>query len=284
MQFSNTRQLGILAVGATLALSLMVGFAPYVRADTATTTGTTTRSYVFDTHLTGENQVPSVAATTSTTTSGLSTTTGHARVWFDMTNATGSATTTTSMWQWLGVWNGDDVTAAHLHCGLPGANGPVVLDMYHPSASSTDVNGTLVASSTVGASNLHATTTGCSMPITSLTELGNALKAGIIYANVHSLAYPSGVVRGQMMLTSSSSMSTSTTTPPMGTTTPPGGGHGTTTPPGGTTTPHLPGLGGLGSSINDLIAKLFGRIHVILENFIPEIPNLPGVRTERTAR
>jgi hypothetical protein len=74
------------------------------------------------------------------------------------------------------------------------------------------------------------------------------MKAGIIYANVHSVEYPAGVARGQMTLTASSS----STTPPMGTTTPP---VGTTTPPHGTTTPPMIGPG-LGSSINAFIRSL----------------------------
>lgn len=205
MHQSTTKQLGYATVGFILALALTAGFTSLAHADTATTT---TNHYVFDADLSGANQVPPVSATTSTSTTNAATTTGHARVWFDMTNASGSATTTTTMWQWLGVWNGDDLTAAHLHCGLAGANGPVVLDLFHPAASSTDVNGTLVATSTVSTGNLHATTTGCSMPIANLTDLGNALKAGIIYANVHSLMYPNGVVRGQMALTSQSSTTT----------------------------------------------------------------------------
>lgn len=208
MHSSTTRQLGYLVLASVLALSLTVGFATLARADT---TGTTTYSYVFDANLTGAEQVPPVSATTSTSTSGMgtttATTTGHSRVWFDMTSASGTATTTTMMWKTLHVWNGNDITAAHLHCGLPGQTGPVVLDLIH-IASSTDMNGVLVATSTASQSDLHATSTGCSMPIMNLTDLANALKAGIIYTNVHSVEYPNGVIRGQMALTSQSSTST----------------------------------------------------------------------------
>lgn len=249
MHRSTTRQLGYPALGVMLAFTLTVGFASLTRAQSATTTGTTTTSYVFDTDLTGANQVPPITATTSTSTNGTSTTTatttGHARIWFDMTSASGTPTTSTMMWQSLHVWNGDDITMAHLHCGLPGANGPIVLDMFHPSASSSDANGTLVATSSVSVSDLHATSTGCAMPIMNLTDLGNALKAGIIYANAHSLAYPNGIVRAQLTLTSSSSTSTSTTTPEVG----------TTTPPGGTTTPPMIGHG-LGSQITSFVHSL----------------------------
>ncbi len=268
MQQRVIKQFSILALGAMLTLAIALGYAsPASAAHATSTTGTTTYSYIFDAHLTGANQIPPVSATTSTSTINGATTTGHARVWFDMTTATSSATTTTMMWQWLQVWNGDDIVAAHLHCGLAGQNGPVVLDMYSPVASSTDVNGTLVATSSVSVSNLRATTTGCSMPITNLTELAQALKAGIIYANVHSLQYPGGVVRGQMTLTAQSSTSTSSTTPPIS----------TTTPPIGTTTPPMHGKG-LGSSISSFVHSLLnssdsnaGGIGKAVSNFVRNI-------------
>lgn len=251
MHHLETRQLGYLTLGIVLALALSVGFATLAAADSATsTTGTTTVSYVFDAELSGANEVPPIVATSSTTTGGMgttsATTTGHARIWFDMTNATGSATTTVSMWKLIHVWNGNDVTMAHLHCGLPGANGPVVADLFMSNATSgVDVNGTLVGTSSVVQSDIHATTTGCSMPISNLYDLANAMKAGIIYANVHSVQFPAGVARGQMALTSQSSTSTSTSTPPMGTSTPP---TGTTTPP--VVSP------GLGSSISSFVQSL----------------------------
>ncbi len=302
MHHSLTRRLGIAAIGAILALALISSFTSLARADTASsTTGTTTTSYVFDAELSGQNQVPPVAATTSTSTNGIgtttATTTGHARIWFDMSNATGSPTTTTMMWQSLNVWNGNGITMAHLHCGLPGQNGPVVLDLFHSEASSSDVHGVLVATSTVSASNLHATTTGCSMPITNLTDLANALKAGIIYANVHSLAYPTGVVRGQMTLSSSSSTSASTTTPPTPPTppSPPAPPTGTTTPPTGTTTPPTPppvvpgfpgfvGFGGtLGLNINGLLSHIFEQVHNILQSVLP-FTNQSDLRSQQLDR
>ncbi|MBP9757155.1 MAG: CHRD domain-containing protein [Candidatus Pacebacteria bacterium] len=219
MHQSLTRQLGYLALGAVLALALTVGFTTLmVSADTATSTGTTTASYVFDAPMTGDQEVPPVSATTSTSTNGTgtttATTTGHTRIWFDMVNATGSATTTVSMWKLVHIWNGNDITMAHLHCGLPGQNGPVVADLYMDNASSgIDVHGTLVGTSSITQSDIRATTTGCSMPIRNLHELAAAMNAGIIYSNAHSLQFPTGVARGQMMLTSSSTNSSSTSTP-----------------------------------------------------------------------
>ena len=132
------------------------------------------------------------------------------------------------------------------------AGGPVVATLFHTATSSAvDVHGILVGTSTIESDDITATTTGCSMPIRTVTELAAALKAGIIYANVHSVQFPNGVARGQLTLTSSSTSHTSTTTPPTGTSTPP---TGTTTP---TTTP--PVIRGLGSSISAFV-------HTLLQN------------------
>lgn len=256
MHPSTTKQLGLLTLAITVVLALTAGFASLARAQSAPM-GTTTTSYVFEAHLLGSNEVPPITGTSTGTTTA--STTGHVRVWFDLvkpattslatsTNATG---TLQNMTQVAYLWNGDDVTMGHLHCGAAGQNGPVVLDLFH-NASSTDVNGLLVATSSVSASNLRATTTGCAMPITSLSDLAQAMLAGHIYANVHSAQHPGGVARGHMMLTSSQS----STTPPMGTTTPP---VGTTTPPGpGTTTPPFPSRG-LGASISAFVHSLLAN-------------------------
>jgi hypothetical protein len=234
MPQSTTRQLGYLALAVVLTLAIVAGTASLARAQTASSTGTTTASYIFDADLSGANEVPPVTSTSSTSTA---TTTGHQRVWFDTTHASGSPTSTV-MWHVLHVWNGNDIWGAHLHCGLPGQTGPIVVSLFHvPTTSAVDVNGTLVATTSITQSMISATTTGCSMPITNLNDLANALKAGIIYANVHSNQHPSGVARGELSLTASSSTTTpgmATSTPPHGTSTPP---HGTSTPPHGTTTP-----------------------------------------------
>ncbi len=213
MNHTLTRQLGYATLGLAFALVVFGSFATIANAQSATsTTGTTTKTYVFDAHLSGAHEVPPVATTSTSTAS----TTGHARVWFDEVTASSSGTTTTSMmWNVLHVWNGNDIFGAHLHCGLPGENGPIVVDLFHTATTSAvDINGTLVGTSTISNGNITATTTGCSMPIRNVGELAAALKAGIIYANVHSVQYPAGVARGQLALTSSSTAHSSTTTPP----------------------------------------------------------------------
>lgn len=72
--------------------------------------------------------------------------------------------------------NGIDATAAHIHEAPPGANGPVIV----PLARSSNVTFTVPAGAR-------------------LTEAQMAsYKAGNLYVNVHSAAYPGGELRGQL--------------------------------------------------------------------------------------
>jgi hypothetical protein len=165
------------------------------------------------------------------------------------------------------------------------------------------------------------------MPITNLNDLAAAMKAGMIYSNVHSVAFPNGVARGQMTLTSQMSTSTSSGCMLSGNGSATSGwydgnhvwhscdgnggnggnncvgaastslgwydvhgnwhacnGNGGNGGSGGSTTPpiNIPGIGGLGSSINGLLSKIFGQVNHILETFIPADTNVPALRTERT--
>jgi hypothetical protein len=149
----------------------------------------------------------------------------------------------------------------------------------------------------------------------------------MIYSNVHSVAFPNGVARGQMTLTSQMSTSTSSGCMLSGNGSATSGwydgnhvwhscdgnggnggnncvgaastslgwydvhgnwhacnGNGGNGGSGGSTTPpiNIPGIGGLGSSINGLLSKIFGQVNHILETFIPADTNVPALRTERT--
>lgn len=321
MEKTITRQLGMALLGLIAVFAILMTATSVAAAQTATsTTGTSTTRYVFDAALSGTNEVPPVATTSTSTAS----TTGHSRVWFDETTASSTGTTTTTMmWNVLHVWNGNDIWGAHLHCGLPGQNGPVVVSLFHTATTSAvDVNGTLVGTSTIGDNNITATTTGCSMPIRNVSELAAALKAGIIYANVHSVEFPNGVARGQLMLTASSTSHSSTTTPPNMCTNNSsngwydtagkwhscgsGGNNGDGTcpnglsnqgwydssgnwhwcsPNGGTTTPPIPGIpGGLGEGISGMISRILGNVQHILNTFLPTGTDTPALRSVRTMR
>lgn len=87
----------------------------------------------------------------------------------------------------------DDVTGAHIHTAPPGSNGGVVFGFIGPNS---DLNGDLIINAASGTifsawdlSEGNGTTLGAQ-----LTNLLN----GNLYINVHTMAVPSGEIRGQI--------------------------------------------------------------------------------------
>lgn len=72
---------------------------------------------------------------------------------------------------------GDNVTAGHLHWGDPITNGPVILNL------NPQFLGTNMASATV------------SIPRQSLAD---SIASGTVYLNLHTTAFPAGLIRGQL--------------------------------------------------------------------------------------
>lgn len=81
---------------------------------------------------------------------------------------------------------------AHIHLGAPGSNGGVVVFLFGPEPAGIDVNGTL-ATGTITADDLINALAG--QPLSSLID---AIESGGAYVNVHTLAHPSGEIRGQL--------------------------------------------------------------------------------------
>jgi hypothetical protein len=77
-----------------------------------------------------------------------------------------------------------DITAAHLHRALAGANGPVVVDLY-PNGPAEVVKGTIRAADLVGG-------------LVTIAQLYQLIRDGEIYVNVHSTDHPDGLIRGQV--------------------------------------------------------------------------------------
>lgn len=102
----------------------------------------------------------------------------------------------------LNVNNGTGVTQAHLHCGRPGENGPVVVFLSPLNAEGQDVNGQL-AQGTITNQQIEAGAEACQeligRPVLNVASLTAAAFDGLIYANVHTLANPAGEVRGQLI-------------------------------------------------------------------------------------
>lgn len=98
----------------------------------------------------------------------------------------------------VSVWNGDEVTKAHLHCGDPGENGPPVVTLFD-DPSGLDVHGQLAS---VDIDENDVMDADCDSrigyDINSLGGLADAIRNGDIYLNVHDAAHPDGVIRGQL--------------------------------------------------------------------------------------
>ncbi|MGN6629181.1 MAG: CHRD domain-containing protein [Candidatus Nitrosocosmicus sp.] len=135
-------------------------------------TGTTAKS--FNAKLSGTNEVPP-----------------------HETKATGTATFnlvgTDSITYTVHVKDMKMVTAAHIHQGKVGENGPVVVVLYNNSNPSATTNGEL-AKGTITASNLEGPLAG-----KQVKDLIDLIESGGAYANVHTTANPMGEIRGQIV-------------------------------------------------------------------------------------
>jgi hypothetical protein len=80
-----------------------------------------------------------------------------------------------------------NVTAAHIHSGARGVNGPIVANIITSTTGTNSVN----VSGTITASDLVGPMAG------NLTAFMDALRAGTLYVNVHTTTNPGGEVRAQ---------------------------------------------------------------------------------------
>ena len=98
----------------------------------------------------------------------------------------------------------EDVLQAHLHCGDPEDNGSVVVFLFGLFPGGVDVDGTL-SEFTITQANLDAVNADCmeeiGYQIETMEDLANAIAVGDVYANVHTVAFPAGEIRGQLELT-----------------------------------------------------------------------------------
>lgn len=91
-------------------------------------------------------------------------------------------------WQLAGA-NINAVTMAHIHNGAVGVAGPVVVTLFAPGTATGAING-IFASGSFTAANLPAGVT--------LASLKTLFLSGNAYINVHTVANPSGEMRGQL--------------------------------------------------------------------------------------
>ena len=97
---------------------------------------------------------------------------------------------------------GANITGAHLHCGVAGTNGPIVVNLLAGGLFGSPMNaaGSISKPSITNADILAKTPMQCGgmAPINNIASLHSAFVQGRIYVNVHSSAFPGGALRGQV--------------------------------------------------------------------------------------
>lgn len=91
------------------------------------------------------------------------------------------------------------VTAAHFHCGQAGANGPIALGLINPgplALNGNTIQGTLTNDDFPA---MDSCLDAIGRPVNNVASLAAAMQAGLIYANIHTEAFPGGELRGQML-------------------------------------------------------------------------------------
>src|SRR5262245_25661315 len=93
----------------------------------------------------------------------------------------------------LHVNDGVRITQSHIHCAPAGVNGPVVVFLAGLHAAGLDIDGKWVSNATIKDTSI--TNPACGATVAALAV---SMRAGNTYVNVHSVAHPAGVVRGQI--------------------------------------------------------------------------------------
>jgi len=98
------------------------------------------------------------------------------------------------------------VTQAHLHFAQPGVNGAIVVFLCSnlgngPVGTPACPTGAGEVSGTIEAADVTAGAAAQGIDATQFNKLLRALKAGAVYANVHTTDFPSGEIRGQVAFT-----------------------------------------------------------------------------------
>ena len=130
---------------------------------------------LFKARLSADNEVPPVASDTA----------GRFEILVNKDATAGEYT--------LRVDSGVRVTQSHFHCGSAGVNGPVIVFLAGFRPEGWDVDGKWVSNATV--TNANVINTACG---TTLAAIFEQARNGNIYVNVHSVAHPGGVARGQL--------------------------------------------------------------------------------------
>ena len=89
-------------------------------------------------------------------------------------------------------------TMAHIHLGARAQNGPVVAFLFGPTDGDNFERGDLIAEGTITDADVIQRPPGFTGGV---AELAERIRQGRAYANLHTLAFPGGEVRGQIFIT-----------------------------------------------------------------------------------
>jgi hypothetical protein len=103
----------------------------------------------------------------------------------------------------LNVANIHEVLQAHIHCGPPGVNGPIVVWLYPSAPPATLIPGRssgVLGTGTATDADVIARpdSEACPGGVSSLADVIEKLQTGGAYANVHTVANQPGEIRGQI--------------------------------------------------------------------------------------
>ena len=114
------------------------------------------------------------------------------------TNASGMAVfkiTQERIWYMINITGIEKVTSAHIHSGALGEKGPILASLFGSNGTETgNINGTLTQGNITG--QMLEGQAGAS---DQLSEIVSGMKNGTTYVDVHTINYPAGEIRGQIM-------------------------------------------------------------------------------------
>ncbi|HYF99892.1 MAG TPA: CHRD domain-containing protein [Candidatus Saccharimonadales bacterium] len=90
----------------------------------------------------------------------------------------------------INATNIKNVTEGHIHTGVNGTNGPIVVTLFMAEPNTNDVN----EKGSITADKLRGPLEG-----KAITDLVASMKNGSTYANIHTDLKPNGEIRGQIM-------------------------------------------------------------------------------------
>jgi hypothetical protein len=87
----------------------------------------------------------------------------------------------------------DNVTAAHIHIGKQGQNGPIVVTLFKPDTPTEKMVTGLLSEGNITTANLEGPLTG-----KQLSDLTSSMLAVETYVNIHTAQHKNGEIRGQI--------------------------------------------------------------------------------------